>query len=199
MTGIEGWKDQERIPDQIGKDLLVRPMDAVEMTQRSNPVTMTAHIPGIYDWLLPCFGILPYFHRKKRMKISGQFLLLCFMAVLLWGCKKDSSPTLPKLTLKTGAGYTYTNGTIGKAATFKVGFVAEKTKNNLLAYIIDYSLDGGPVINSGNGPVTAAGTANFESDFNLITRNQAGTEKWIFRISDSEGNLTSKEFTLTVQ
>jgi len=133
------------------------------------------------------------------MKISHYFLSLLFITVLSLGCTKEGDKDAPKLTLKTGAGYTSTNTTIGKAASFKVGIKAEKTKNNLLVYIVDYSVDGGPVMNSVNSPVTPAGTASFETDINLITRNQAGTEKWIFRIADSEGKLTSKEFTLTVQ
>ena len=133
------------------------------------------------------------------MKIQHHFLLLSFLSVFFWGCTKDKDKDAPKLTLKTGAGYTSTNVTIGKAASFKVGIKAEKTKNDLLVYIVDYSLDGGAVFNSVNSPVTPTGTATFETDINLITRNQAGTEKWLFRVADTEGKLTTKEITLTVQ
>lgn len=135
------------------------------------------------------------------MKFSLNFLFVCLMAVTFSGCDKDdnSSPNEPKLTLKTGAGYTSSNTTIGKAASFKVGIVGEKTTADLTAYIVDYSVDGGPLFNSVNGPVGATGKERFETDINLITRNQAGTEKWIFRIADVNGNLGSKEIILTVQ
>lgn len=137
------------------------------------------------------------------MKFTRSFLFVTLLASALYGCGKDkdnnSSGNEPRLTLKTGAGYTSSSITIGKAASFKVGIIAEKTNTDLTAYIVDYSVDGGPLFNSVNGPVGAAGKERFETDINLITRNQAGTEKWIFRIADANGNLGTKEIILTVQ
>lgn len=139
------------------------------------------------------------FSSEKLMKISSYLMPLLFMTVLFWGCTKEGDKDAPKLTLKTGAGYTSTNGTIGKATYFKVGILAEKTKNDLLVYIVDYSINGGAVFNSVNSPVTPTGATTFETDITLVTQPVAGTEKWIFRVADTEGKLTTKEITLTVQ
>ncbi len=133
------------------------------------------------------------------MKIQHYFLLVSFLSVFFWGCTKDKDKDAPKLTLKTGAGYTSTNTTIGKATYFKVGIKAEKTKNDLLVYIVDYSINGGAVYNSVNSPVTPTGATTFETDITLVTQPVAGTEKWLFRVADTEGKLTTKEITLTVQ
>lgn len=137
------------------------------------------------------------------MKLFNSSFSICLvMSLLAIGCSKSDNATPatgPTISLKTGAGYTSANTTIGKGVTFKVGIVCDKTTEDLSAYIVDYSIDGGPVTNSGNGPVTASGTSHFETDFILLTRNVTETEKWLFRISDTKGNISTKEITLTVQ
>jgi hypothetical protein len=38
-----------------------------------------------------------------------------------------------------------------------------------------------------------------EYDQQVITRDQAGTESWIFSVTDRDGNITTKNIVLTVQ
>ena len=38
-----------------------------------------------------------------------------------------------------------------------------------------------------------------EHDQQVITRAQAGSEEWIFSVTDRDGNITTRSLTLTVQ
>ena len=40
---------------------------------------------------------------------------------------------------------------------------------------------------------------HYDKDVTFTTRNQAGTEKWIFTITDKDGNIAQEQFVLTVQ
>lgn len=131
------------------------------------------------------------------MKLIRLFLIATTVTTLFWSCKKEDNSG-PKLSFKTGAGYTSSNTTVARGAAFTVGIIVEKTKADMSAYIVDYSINNGAVFNSVNAPVTPAGTARFETDINLRT-STTGTEKWIFRVADVTGNLTTKELVITVQ
>jgi hypothetical protein len=145
---------------------------------------------------------LPQKAKKMKLNFLKTLIGTLVITLLLTACSKDNNGSQsegPKLTLKTGAGYTSSSSTIGKAASFKVGIIAEKNTADLLVYLVRYSVDGGPEMSSFDTPITGTDRQRFEYDINLITRNQAGTEKWIFEVSDVNGKLTRKEITLTVQ
>ena len=47
--------------------------------------------------------------------------------------------------------------------------------------------------------LTGSERQNYDKDVTFTTRNQAGTEKWIFTITDKDGNIVQKQIVLTVQ
>lgn len=133
------------------------------------------------------------------MKFS-KILLMLFLATFSFAtaCKdKDEDPeTPPTIEFKTGSGYTSADATVAKNTTLKVGIKATKTEDDLKTYTVSYAYDGATSTSSfQNINITAD---LFESDVNITTRNQSGTEKWYFTITDSDGNIAQKILTLTV-
>ena len=48
-------------------------------------------------------------------------------------------------------------------------------------------------------PITGSEQQHYDKGCNFSTQNTAGTEKWIFTITDKDGNIAQEQFVLTVQ
>lgn len=137
---------------------------------------------------------------KQALKkiITGSFLLAS--AFLFNSCKKDEGK-LPNIAFKTGATYTSANATIAKNTPFTVGITASlaesgdilKTFNASLAY--DASTSSTSFYNE---TLTGAQGNNYDKDLVLTTRNQSGTEKWTFTVTNRDGLVNSVTLTVTV-
>ena len=115
-------------------------------------------------------------------------------------CKKEEDPHIPPdMTFKTGTTYTSGDATIGLGDTVTVGVVVTKMEDDLRTFNLSYSYDGGSPVTSSNYSMTAAEYTGYDHDFQIIARNQAGSEKWTFTVTDRDGNVTQKSITLTVQ
>ena len=123
---------------------------------------------------------------------------LLFGALLLAaGCKKETDPRVhPSLTFKSSVGYTAADDSVPQQDTLKIGAVIDKTEDPLISMNITRTYDSDPSLSLQD--VSLTGQEHIEYDFSLITRAQAGTEKYTFSVLDRDGNITSKTIALTV-
>jgi len=126
------------------------------------------------------------------------FLIAAF-SFFLAGCEKDEHKP-PSMTLKTGTGYTSSNVTVAKNAQVKVGITAVKVEDDMLTYNVSSAFDGASTTTTyQNFNLTGSEQQSYDKDVTFTTRNQAGTEKWIFTITDKDGNIAQQQVVLTVQ
>lgn len=126
--------------------------------------------------------------------LLGSVALLLIVA----GCKKDTDPRVhPDLSFKTTAGYTFADDTVPQQDTLLVGVVIDKTEDPLVSLNVGRAYDSNASVTIQDIPLT--GQEHVERDIQLITRAQAGHEKYTFSVLDRDGNITTKGFTLTVQ
>ncbi len=132
--------------------------------------------------------------------VKAILLVLCFSFAIL-SCKKEKDKHVPpNVSLKTGTGYTSADATVAKTTSVKVGFAAEKTEDELKTFNVSHAFDGATTTETDATIVlTADQEDNYENDYTFTMRNQAGMEKYIFTITDRDGNISQKTIVLTVQ
>lgn len=135
--------------------------------------------------------------------LAFSLLVLTTLSVFVSSCKKDEDEderNPPAVSFKTDAGYTFADDTVGQGDTIKVGIVATKTEDELNTFNVSYNYDGASTSTTYyNYSLSAAEYDGYSKDTTFVTRSVAGTEKWSFTITDRDGNITTKSFTLTVQ
>ena len=118
----------------------------------------------------------------------------------LASCEKDEGK-LPNIAFKTGTGYTSADKSVGKNEAIKIGIQASKAedKDVLKSFNSSVILDGGTLTTLQN--ITLSGTEgdNYSVDVPITTRNQAGTEKYSFTVTNRDGLTNTISLTLTVQ
>lgn len=129
------------------------------------------------------------------------FILLTGFIVLASSCKKETDAHIPPdLAFKTASGYTSGDATIAMGDSVLVGVVITKKEDDLRTLNISYAYDGATSSTTSiNYVMTTAEYGGYDHDFWIHSRNQAGSEKWTFTVTDRDGNLAQKSFTLTVQ
>lgn len=133
----------------------------------------------------------------KSLKVAVAAVFVISMA--LPSCKKDKRVP-PTITLKTGTGYTFSDATAGKNQAIKVGIIADKVEDDMLTYNVSYAYDNATTTSTFQTfSLTGTEKQHYDKDVTFSTRNQTGTEKWIFTIIDKDGNIAQKQIVLTVQ
>ena len=131
-----------------------------------------------------------------------KLIIFCASAlIILSACNKEVDPHIPPdVDFKTSTGYTYADATVGLQDTLKVGIVATKTEDDMKSYNVSYAYDGTTTTTTFyNYLLDASEYTGYEHDVDIVTRNQAGTERWVFTIVDRDGNITQNTINLTVQ
>lgn len=138
--------------------------------------------------------------KTRTMKKQFLFLLVAIFS-LAASCKKNTDAHIPPdLSFKTGGNYTSGDRTITAGDSILVGVVITKKEDDLRTLNISYAYDGAASSTTSiNYVMTSAEYGGYDHDFWITTRNQAGTEKWTFTVTDRDGNLAQKSITLTVQ
>jgi hypothetical protein len=128
-------------------------------------------------------------------------VMLLFFLVLGSNCKKkkQDAHVPPTMDFKTGGKYISGDRTCKKQDTLLVGVNITKTEDNLKSFNVSYQYDGGTQTTFYNYNMQESEYNGYSKDVTIITRNQAGTEKWIFAVIDRDGNITQKSLTFTVQ
>lgn len=132
-----------------------------------------------------------------------KYLLFLFIGITAFAvsCKKETDAHIPPdLAFKTGGNYTSADRTIAQGDSVLVGIVITKKEDDLRTLNISYAYDGATTSTTSiNYVMTSAEYGGYDHDFWIHSRSQAGTEKWTFTVTDRDGNLAQKSFTLTVQ
>lgn len=135
---------------------------------------------------------------KSFKKVTQVILVVCTLAFLITGCEKDAHIP-PSVTLKTGTGYTFADGSAARNTAVLVGITADKKEDDMRTYNVSYAYDGAATtVTSQTFSLAGAEQQHYEKDVTFTTRNQAGTEKWVFTITDKDGNISQKQVVLTV-
>jgi hypothetical protein len=132
----------------------------------------------------------------KQIKLIG---LAIITMLAISSCEKDKG-ILPDISFKTGAGYTSADASIAKNTAFLVGINAARTedKDVLKTFNASVSYDGGASTTVYNEVLTDTQGDNYSYDLNLTTRNQSGTEKYSFTITNRDGLINTITLTITV-
>lgn len=105
----------------------------------------------------------------------------------------------PAISFKTGTGYTSADATVAKGASVTVGIIADKKEDPMKTYNISYAYDGSSTTQTKETfSLSGDQETHYEKDYTFTVRNQAGSEKWSFVITDKDGNIAKLEITLTV-
>ncbi len=136
---------------------------------------------------------------KKYLFLLLPVMMLAILTCLA-SCEKDEGK-LPDISFKSGPGYTSTDKTVGKNETLLVGIQASKTedKDVLKSFNESVSFDAATATSVQNIALSGAEGDNYAVDVPITTRNQAGTEKYIFTVTNRDGLTNSVSLTLTVQ
>lgn len=134
---------------------------------------------------------------KKHNAIAVLCFLLLGLSLTFTACKEDEREP-PEVEFKTGSGYTFANATVGQGDSLMVGITATKTEDELMSYNVSYAYDGATTTTTSQNFSIPDGVDTYDKDVTIVTRSQAGSERWVFTVTDRDGNITTKEFTLTV-
>jgi len=135
------------------------------------------------------------------MKSIKALLIILSLSIFSISCEKEKDAHVPpNVSLKTGTGYTSADAEVAQATQVMVGFVADKTEDELKTFNVSYAFDNAATTTTDTTiTLTTAEEDHYEKDYTFTTRNQAGTEKWIFTITDRDGNIAQKQVVLTVK
>ena len=128
-------------------------------------------------------------------------LILSFALVLLLIALNHCDPgRKPNIAFKTGAGYTSSDATVGKQDTLLVGITASKAEKEdvLKKFNESVSYDGASSTSVYSEDLSGAQGDNYSKDLQIITRNQAGSEKYFFTVTNRDGIIGQVSLTLTV-
>jgi hypothetical protein len=135
---------------------------------------------------------------KITLKTNILFLVLA-LGIISFSCKKDEMIP-PTIDFTTGNGYTSADSPIAPDTDFKIGVTAKRTedKDDLKTFVVTVSYDGGAETTIDNVTIPGAQAGEFTKDYDLTTRNTAGTEKYSFTVTNRDGLITTKTITITV-
>jgi len=134
-----------------------------------------------------------------KSKIST-IITLSLGILFFSSCEKDKDAMVPpSIDFTVGAGYTSADAHMALNTAFKIGVDAKRTesKDDLKTFIVTKSYDGAAATTIDNVTLTSAQAAEFAKDYDLTTRNVAGTEKYTFTVANRDGLITTKSITIT--
>lgn len=131
------------------------------------------------------------------MRTLHRLLLLGLVAGSVMACRKETDPRVPPaMVFRTGPGYTAMNDSVSLSDTLLIGVIIDRTEDPLIALNISVAYDGAGSTTVRNVPLNGE---HVEVDEVVATRAQAGTERWIFSVTDRDGNVTTRDLLLWVQ
>jgi len=135
---------------------------------------------------------------KITLKTSILFLVLAF-GIISFSCEKDEMIP-PTIDFTTGSGYVSADSHIALDTDFKIGVTAKRTedKDDLKTFVVTVSYDGGAETTIDNVTIPVAQAGEFTKDYDLTTRNIAGSEKYSFTVTNRDGLITTKTITIAV-
>jgi hypothetical protein len=135
---------------------------------------------------------------KITFKTCILFLTMAF-GIISFSCEKDEMIP-PTIDFTAGSGYTSADSHIALNTNFKIGVTAKRTedKDDLKTFVVTVSYDGGAETTADNVTIPAPQAGEFTKDYDLTTRNTAGSEKYSFTVTNRDGLITTKTIAITV-
>ncbi len=129
-------------------------------------------------------------------------LILALLSSLLFlSCepeKEDNSPkSSPTINYRADSSFTGTNDTVGQGDTVRFGVTVIKGTDDMAAFLVRVAFDGQSAYEQRDSIAIQSDTIYFEKQ--IVTRNQAGSEKWMFGLQEVDGDNYFRPITLTVQ
>lgn len=121
-------------------------------------------------------------------------------AILVIVASSCDEGKLPNIAFKTGGDYVSSDMTVGQGEVVVFGITASKAekKDPLKKFNVSRSYDGGDNETIKQEDLDSSQGDNFEEDVEITTRNQAGTEKYTFTVTNRDGLINQVMVTLTV-
>ncbi len=133
------------------------------------------------------------FARSFVIGLSYVVLLSVQSSCVQDNAKPQVNPTIEFLTSE---GYTYLSDTVPPSDTLRVGVVIQKGDDQLRTFKVLATYDNDDAVVADSLPM---GTETFEFDKTIVTRAQAGTEKWTFWVQENDGDVIKRSLTFTVE
>lgn len=135
----------------------------------------------------------------NKFKLFALASIVALGTIFIQSCGPgvDPAPT-PEVNFIGDAGFTAQDASINGGTAFKIGVVAtHSVKLSKLEIFVAY--DGGPNLKPADCTVcdSSIDGTNLRAIYNGVTRSIAGSEKWTFRVTDKDGESTSKSITIT--
>ena len=134
----------------------------------------------------------------NKLRLVALAAVVSASAIFFQSCGTDDVKPTPEVNFIGDAGFTAQDASIAGGTAFKIGVVATHSeKLSKLEIFVAY--DGGPNLKPADCTMcdsSISGT-NLRAVYNGMTRVVAGTEKWTFRVTDKDGQSTSKSITIT--
>lgn len=129
----------------------------------------------------------------KNLKNFIVILTIAFTAAFVSSCTEDE-PIIPNPTLAFVQGLVDGDITVNAGDTINTGVTATgETEFEKFEIYVNYD---GSVNNNLVLDTAISGTV-YNQNFSFRTRTTAGTERWIFRLTDKEGKFSEIDFTVT--
>jgi hypothetical protein len=139
---------------------------------------------------------------KNSFKLFAM-LFVAWSVVTVISCKKDEDKREPPvIELESGTGLTNADATVAQGDSIHVGVHVERTEDELNTFDVSVFYDGSTSSSTSIHNEVLSGTESddgFDRDVDFAVRSQAGTEKYVFTVTDKDGNIAQASFTLTVQ
>ena len=133
----------------------------------------------------------------KSVKLLFLFLLPILQFVC---CEEKEAEIPPDVSFKTGNGYTSTDVTVVPDSSLTVGIIAVNREDDLITYNVSVAYDGASTTTTvENFTIPESEKDHYEKDVTFSVRNQAGSEKFYFTITDSDGNIAQLSIMVTVE
>ena len=130
-----------------------------------------------------------------------KFLFLIILPILIYvSCEKEEAEIPPDISFKTGNGYTSTDVSVATDSSLTVGIIAVNREDDLKTYNVSVAYDGASTTTTVQEfSIPDSDKDRYEKDVTFKVRDQAGTEKYYFTITDSDGNIAQLSVTVTVE
>ena len=130
-----------------------------------------------------------------------KFLLVLMLPVpFYFGCEEKEAEIPPDISFKTGSGYTSADVTVAPDSSLTVGIIAINREDDLKTYNVSVAYDGATTTTTiENFTISESEKDRYEKDVTFKVRDQAGTEKYYFTITDSDGNIAQLSIMVTVE
>lgn len=125
-------------------------------------------------------------------------LVLCCGMFFFVSCEKEAEIP-PKIQFKTDAGFLSADATVAKGANLKAGISITKVEDELKTLNVSVAYDGATSTETKQKIDISGNPDNFTKDIEFTSRNQAGSEKWYFTVTDSDGNTAQISLNLNVE